>query len=297
MSSKTQKIKVGLFVAITGVLLAIVLVTFAGMRFWEGREQYRIVFTTSVMGLEKGARVYLNGVKVGTVEDIGASKEDLRNVEVTISVTEGTPIRANTEAMLQLAGITGLKVIDLRNGTHDSPVMTEGSTIAEGKTLIDKLQLQAETLADQSAELMTRANKLVGQLQGLDEVVKAARVTADNLALASGALKDMVGENRQTLRSSLVAIEQTAKSATSLLEQTAKSTTALLDGQMVQLVANADSLVSDVKGVVQRNDTALRTAVFDLKQASRTFKELAREVRQRPSRLLFSEPTSERKLP
>ena len=286
MSTKTQKIKVGLFVAITGLLLLIVLVTFAGMRFWEGRERYHIVFSKSVMGLEKGARVYLNGVKVGAVEDIGPAKDDLRNVAVTIAVKEGTPIRANTEAMLQLAGITGLKVIDLRNGTLDAPVVPEGSRIAEGETLIDKLSEQAETLAEQSAQLMTRANKIMGELEGMDEVVAAAKVTATNLAQASGSLKEMVGENRQTLKNSLAAIEQTAKSATTLL-----------DGHMSQLVANADSLVSDVKGVVHRNDTALRTAVFDLKQASRTFKELAREVRQRPSRLLFSEPAGERKLP
>ena len=286
MSTKTQKIKVGLFVAVTGLLLLIVLVTFAGMRFWEGRERYHIVFSKSVMGLEKGARVYLNGVKVGSVEDIGPAKDDLRNVEVTIAVKEGTPIRANTEAMLQLAGITGLKVIDLRNGTLDAAVMPEGSRIAEGETLIDKLQKNAETLADEAAELMTRANKIVGQLEGMDAVVASAKVTADNLAQASGQLKEMVGENRKTLKDSLVAIEETAKSASNLL-----------DGHMSQLVANADSLVSDVKGVVHRNDTALRTAVFDLKQASRTFKELAREVRQRPSRLLFSEPASERKLP
>jgi phospholipid/cholesterol/gamma-HCH transport system substrate-binding protein len=286
MSSKSQKIKVGLFVAVTGLLLMIVLVTFAGMRFWEGREKYSIVFSKSVMGLEKGARVYLNGVKVGAVENIAAAKDDLRNVEVTIAVKEGTPIRKNTEAMLQLAGITGLKVIDLRNGTLDAPVMPEGSRIAEGETTIDKLQKNAETLADQAAELMTRANKIVGQLEGMDDVVASAKMTADNLAVASGQLKEMVGENRKTIRSSLAAIEETAKSASNLL-----------DGHMSQLIANADSLVSDVKGVVHRNDTALRTAVFDLKQASRTFKELAREVRQRPSRLLFSEPTSERKLP
>ena len=286
MSSKSQKIKVGLFVAVTGLLLAIVLVTFAGMKFWEGRERYHIVFSKSVMGLEKGARVYLNGVKVGSVADIGPAKDDLRNVDVTIEVKEGTPIRANTEAMLQLAGITGLKVIDLRNGTLDAPIVPEGSRIAEGETTIDKLQANAETLANQAAELMTRANKIVGQLEGMDEVVASAKMTADNLAQASGQLKEMVGENRKTLKNSLIAIEQTAKSASTLL-----------DGHMSQLVANADSLVSDVKGVVHRNDTALRTAVFDLKQASRTFKELAREVRQRPSRLLFSEPTSERKLP
>jgi hypothetical protein len=139
--------------------------------------------------------------------------------------------------MLQLAGITGLKVIDLRHGTHDSPVMAEGSTIAEGKTFIDKLQKQAETLADQSAELMTRANKLVGQLEGLDEV--EGRATADNLALASGALRTWSARTPDAAQLAR-RDRQTAKSATSLLEQTAKSTTALLDGQMVQLVANAD---------------------------------------------------------
>ena len=286
MSSKAQNIRVGLFVAVIGLLLLIVLVTFAGMRFWEGRAHYRIVFTDSVMGLEKGARVFLNGMKVGTVEDIGVAPDDMRHVAVTIAVREGTPIRANTEALLQHAGITGLKVIDLRNGTTDAPFMPEGSTIAEGKTLLDRLENQAETLANQSAELMTRANKIVGQLEGVDEIVASARMTADNLAQASGALKDMVGENRAALRNSLAAIEETAKSASTLL-----------DGHMSQLVANADSLVTDVKSVVHRNDTALRTAVFDLKQASRTFKELAREVRQRPSRLLFSEPAGERKLP
>lgn len=293
MSSKSTKVRVGLFIAITGLLLAIVLVTFAGMRFWEGKDRYKIVFTGTVMGLEKGARVFMNGLKIGTVEDIAVAKDDLRNVEVTIALNEGTPIHADTKATLQFAGITGLKVIDLRTEAAQSPSVPPGSKIAAGETVIDKLQKQAETIAEQSAEMMTRANKLVGQLEGMDEVVAGARTTAANLADASASLKGMVAENRQTLRGTMVAIQGTATRVTALVD----GATTLLDGHMAQLVANADSLVSDVKGVVHRNDTALRTAVFDLRQASRTFKELAREVRQRPSRLLFSDPVGERKFP
>lgn len=279
MSTKAQKIRVGLFVALFGVLLAVVLVTFAGLRFWEGRDQYKIVFSGSVMGLEKGARVFLNGMRVGAVESIAVAKDDLRNVEVTISLREGTPIHANTRAMLQHAGITGLKVIDLRDGTADSPRLEPGATIAQGETLLDRLQEHAETLAQQSAELMTRANRVMEKMEGIDEVVA-------NLEEASASLKIMVAENRRGLKQSLAAVEQTAKSASTLM-----------DGHLSQLVANADTLVSDIKSVVHRNDAALRTAVFDLRQASRTFKELAREVRQRPSRLLFSKPAGERKLP
>ena len=279
MNSKTHKIRVGLFVAITGVLLAIVLATFAGMRFWEGRDHYRIVFTGSVMGLEKGARVFMNGMRVGVVDEIGVAKDDIRNVEVTIEVREGTPIHANTRAMLQHAGITGLKVIDLRDGTRDTPRLPPGSTIAQGETLIDRLQEHAETLAEQSAELMKRTNRLVGQLEGVDEIVA-------NLRDASASLEAMVAENRAGLRSTVAAVQDTAR-----------ATSTLVDGHLSQLVANADLLVTDVKSIIHRNDAALRTAVFDIRQASRTFKELAREVRQRPSRLLFSQPAKERKLP
>lgn len=279
MNTKAQKLRVGLFVAITGALVVVVLATVAGMRFWEGRDEYKIIFNGSVMGLEKSARVYLNGMKVGAVDDVDLSKQDLRDVVVTIKVREGTPVHANTRAMLQHAGITGLKVIDLRGGTEDSPRLPPGSTIAQGDTVLDKLEHHAETLAEQSAELMTRANRMMEKIEGIDEVVA-------NLRDASAALELMVAENRVGLRKSLAAVEQTATSAAMLM-----------DGHMSQLVANADSLVSDVKGVVRRNDALLRTAVFDLRQASRTFKELAREVRQRPSRLLFSQPARERQLP
>ena len=279
MSTKAQRVRVGLFAAVAGLLLAIVLVTFAGMKFWEGHDRYKIVFNGTVMGLEKGARVFFNGMRVGTVKDISVARDDIRNVEVTIAVKEGTPIHADTRAMLQLAGITGLKVIDLRSTTPDSPLMPPGSTIAQGETLLDRLQEHAETLAEQSAELMKRANKIVGQLEGVDEVVA-------NLADASASLKALVEDNRHTVHDSLASVARTAKSAS-----------ALMDGKLTDLVASADALVTDVKGVVHRNDAALRTAVFDLRQASRTFKDLAREVRQRPSRLLFSKPASERKLP
>ena len=52
-----------------------------------------------------------------------------------------------------------------------------------------------------------------------------------------------------------------------------------------------------MKGLVHNNEGQLRSAVFDLRQASRSFKELAREVRQRPSRLFFGDSQRERKLP
>ncbi len=290
MTTKTQKIRVGLFAAITAALIVVVVVSFAGIRFWESRDEYRIVFNGSVMGLQEGAHVFLNGIRVGTVENIDVAPEDLRKVVVKIKLRQNTPVH------------TGLKVIDLRDGTLASPRLAKGGTIAQGETILDKLEEQAKTLADQTVELMSRANEMMARssqiienlvavtdpqkFQGMEEIVAQAKITAANLAAASNLLKGMVTENRTALRSSIAAVEETARNAS-----------AMLDGKVAGLVTNAGSFMARLDNLVSANEGAVRSAVFDLRQASRSFKELAREVRQKPSRLFFSSAPSERKLP
>jgi len=290
MTSKAQSVRVGLFAGVALVLAAIVLIVFGGLRFWERSDHYRIVFDSSVIGLEPGAEVYLNGIKVGTVDDLEIARDDIRKVAVAIKLKQGTPIHADTRAMLQLAGITGLKVIDLRDGTLASPTLPPGAQIAAGTGLLDKLEAQAQTIVDQSSALMKRANALTDNLivltRNLDGMTDPARTAVTNLAAMSASLKSMVDENRAALRDTLVAIRQTATGASELL-----------DGQVAKLVGDAGDVFVDLKKLVTSNEAPLRAAVFDLRQASRSFKELARDVRQKPSRLLFSSDPSERKLP
>jgi phospholipid/cholesterol/gamma-HCH transport system substrate-binding protein len=283
MAPRSQTIRVGLFAAAALVLLAIVLIVFGGLRFWERSERYRIVFSSSVMGLESGTQVYFNGIRVGTVDKVGVAPDDLRKVEVAIEVKRGTPIRADTQAMLQRAGITGLKVIDLRGGNLESPVLPPGSEIAVGVGLLDRLETQAEQIIEQTAALVQRANVLTDQLIAVTEPVQRA---ATGLASLTTSLEDMVGENRIALRESLAAVRRAAS-----------GTSKLLDEHASRLFVNAGDFVSDLRQVLSANEGSVRAALFDLRQASRSFKELARDVRQRPSRLLFSSAPGDRKLP
>jgi phospholipid/cholesterol/gamma-HCH transport system substrate-binding protein len=272
-----------MFAAVSLALLAVVLVVFGGLQFWKGGDRYRIVFDSSVIGLERGAQVYLNGIRVGTVDGIGVAPSDIRKVEVAIEVDGGTPVRADTLAVLQLAGITGLKVIDLRGGTMASPPLPPGSEIAVGAGLLDKLETQTERIVAQSASLVERAGVLTDQLIAI--TIPAGRA-ATGLALLSTSLEAMVDENRVALRESIAAIRRTAT-----------GTSKLLDEHASRLVINADSFVSELRRALVANEAPLRAALFDLRQASRSFKELARDVRQRPSRLLFSTSPGDRKLP
>lgn len=274
-TTKQQKIRIGIFAVVTGVLAVVVLVTFAGVHFWKPRHRYYTEFDSTVYGLEKGADVFMNGIRVGKVADIGLSRQDIRRVRVALDVNEDAPVRTDTKAILQYAGITGLKVIDLRDGSLAAPKLAVGATIPAGETMVDKLQDKAEHMVDQTEEILAHANRIVARTEtivdnlsavtdpaNLGEIVTQTRATAASLAQASASLRALVDENRAGLRASIAAVEQTAKKAANLVD-----------------------------------DTQVKAAVSDLRQASRSFKELAREVRQRPSRLLYSRPEPDRKLP
>jgi phospholipid/cholesterol/gamma-HCH transport system substrate-binding protein len=290
MTTRSQRARIGLFTIVAGTLLAIVLFVFGGLRLWGGRDNYTVTFDGSVMGLQKGAQVFLNGIRVGSVEGIEVAPHDLEKVSVEIAIKGDTPIHTDTRAMLQMAGITGLKVIDLRGGSRTSPRLPPGSTISQGETTLDKLEKQATTLVDQSTKLMEHATKVVDNLVAatdpMSEISANVKATSANLAGATAGLDATIRENRMALRQTITSVGESAKSAQ-----------LMIDGQIAQILANAGDLVAEMKGIVRDNGGALRAAVADLRQASRSFKELSRDVRQKPSRLLFSGSQRDRKLP
>ena len=302
MTTKAQKVRVGIFMMVTLALLALVVIVFGGVRFWEKKASYQIVFAGSVMGLEKGAQVHLNGMRVGRVDEIEAAPGDLRKVLVTITVKGDVPIHTDTKAILAFAGITGLKVIDLRDGTHTAPLLPSGSLIAEGETILDKLEAQAKMIAEQSGKLMENANRIVDNLaaitdpkkfDGVDEIITHSVAMAKNLSATSNTLQAMVSENRAVLKTSLANVD----AATRSIDAATKSAATMMDVQVAGLIGKAGLFIDGLEGMVRGNDGQLRAAVADLRQASRNFKELSRDLKQKPSRILFSDSASERKLP
>jgi len=298
-TTKAQNIKVGMFAVFAGALAVLVLLVFGGMRFWQHHNHYVIIVAHSVMGLQNGAEVDFNGIKVGSVTSIDIDRSDVRNVRVEIEVDEDTPIRSDTKALIESGGLTGQKSVDLIGGSANAPHLASNSTIAVGETTLDKFERQASEMADNTSALSKRASEVVGHVDDivselskmtkdahLDEIAAQTRATATNLARASSTLDTMVRENRAALKSSIASIDAAAR-----------STSDLLDGQVTGVVTNVNDLVSQLKAVVHTDGAQLKSAMTDLKQASRSFKELARDVKAKPSRLLFADPEADRKLP
>ena len=299
MTDRRKQLRVGIFTLITLALVAVAVIAFGSMKFWKHHDHYYVLFDDSVLGLSAGAPVSLNGISVGTVDSVRIAPSDLSKVEVRLEVDAGTPIHADTKAFLSMAGFTGVRSIDLKGGSYAAPQLAENGTIQVGVGFFDKLQAKAELLADESGKLMEKANAIVDGANrvmtnlstvtdpaAIQAILENTRKASLELATASRGIVAMVGETRTGLSTSLASVTATANSATSLL-----------DDKVAGFVDSAGALITDLRTVVHGNGATLQAATADIRQAARSFKELSREVREKPSRLIFSGSQPDRKLP
>lgn len=299
-SSKQAKVRVGLFAAAAITLVVIVLATFAGVNLFSHKNHFKIVFEDTVYGLEKGSLVYFNGIKVGSVSDIAIDPGDLKKIVVEIKVGDDAPVHTDTGAELTMSGITGLKVVDLRGGTPTKPLLEDGGTIPVKPGMLDKLSKTAESLVDRTDELMAKVSKLVD---------KSTKV-AENLDQSTAALTGLITENKDALHHTITTIDSTVNNLGGQVnELVASAKTVMTSANTVMTTANttitdvhgfvdgANSLVGDVGRIIKTNENQLAGTMADLRQASRSFKDLARELRDKPSRVIFSASGSDRKLP
>ncbi len=143
-ATRHLKLRIGVFAAIAGTLVGVVIAVWGGLHLLRHRDRYVIDIDGSVYGLVRGAEVFYDGVSTGNVRSIEVSPRDIRRVRVEIEVDRGTPVRTDTTATLSLAGITGAKVIDLRAGLPTAPPLPPGGTIAVGQSTLDRVEHQLD---------------------------------------------------------------------------------------------------------------------------------------------------------
>lgn len=121
METSARYILVGLF-----ALIAIV--AGFGFVYWLNnngtvgeRETYQIHFLGPVSGLQNGAAVQLNGIRVGEVTSLRL--DDNNQVTATIAILKGMTLRADTGVSVDFQGLMGTALISLKGGSAKSPVL------------------------------------------------------------------------------------------------------------------------------------------------------------------------------
>jgi phospholipid/cholesterol/gamma-HCH transport system substrate-binding protein len=196
METRANYALIGLFtVAVIAAAFGFVL-WFAGGETHGKRQTYRIVFTGSISGLNLGAWVLFNGVRVGEVTKIALLPEDPSEVYALIDVDANAPVRTDTKAKLEYTGFTGVASVSLTGGTTDAPalVSTNGPPVirAERSEFQDLIE-SARQVASEASNFLAKGNKLLDDNQSsLTASLKNAEIFTGSLAANSGGIKDLV---------------------------------------------------------------------------------------------------------
>ncbi len=115
---------VGAFVLGLGLLLVAGALWLASGGAWQQRQDfYLALLDESVAGLNVNAPVKYNGVDVGRVHSIRLDPLKPDRVQLVFALDHGTPVRADTEAMLKTQGLTGIAYVELAGGAPGSPLL------------------------------------------------------------------------------------------------------------------------------------------------------------------------------
>jgi len=123
-------VKVVVFCLATGVLVAVVGITFARVRIEDATTYHAVV--TDASGLESGADVRGSGVSIGRVSAVERREEG--GVLVTFTAAADVQLTDKTQARIRYANLTGDRYLELTNGAGGT-ALEDGETIPVSRTL------------------------------------------------------------------------------------------------------------------------------------------------------------------
>ncbi len=244
MVTSAQKIRLGVFLTITSILLIVTIVVVAGQRLIEKRDSYFITYRNiSVIGLQSGSSVKYYGINIGQVEDISIDSKDINNVTVEISVKKDTPIKEDALATLVSVGITGIKQVELTGGTNDADLLLPGSNIQPGTSYMEDITGKAELIAEKFELLLNNIISVTSE----DNRIKVGNILTNT--------QDLVSENREVLHASLANMNTLLEENRKGLKKTLGSFNALVaeNRQMLkEVLTSTNVLITDSREPLQR---------------------------------------------
>ena len=160
---------------------------------------YKVVTTESVSGLSVNSSVNYKGVDVGIVRKIQLNEKDPRYVIISLDIIKGTPIKADTEAVLTSRGITGLVGVSLTGGRASSPDVLPTSenpvpSIKNGASLAKRLDTAFNEVSKSVSDLSTKLDLVVTteNAEHINNILKNMDRLTSNLADSSEDVANMV---------------------------------------------------------------------------------------------------------
>ncbi|WP_299616258.1 MlaD family protein [Pelagibius sp.] len=270
METRANYIMVGSFVLLLAFGLLGFVLWLAKFQFEQEFARYDIVFESAVTGVKEGSAVRYQGVRVGEVIGVDLDPDRPTAIRVRIEVEKRTPVRADSEATLELEGLTGGRYVLLSGGSPEADELEppEGRRFAE----IPPGTSSFEEVLEGAPEVLENVNLLLRRAQALlsDHNLKNIEELIANLTTVTGAFAKN-SDNIDALIADAALTMENLREATGSLEVMAAS----LEGNVQRLTDRADSTLTtfeSMAGTIDREVTLTsgdaRTLIASLQETA-----------------------------
>ena len=273
---------------IVGIFALVAIAALAVFTWWQASgtrgetKEVLFIFPGSVAGLSTGSPVFFNGIKYGDVTGISLNATDLRLVDVQARLSEDTPLKTDTRAILEFQAISGYASIGLSGGSFTAPDLFagEGPYVIRGQqSTLTQLLSDGESIAERASSILDQVDTLLAvNAREVNTTVSNAAVISRNLANASEDVADVlsaagevatsfrelsgqVGTLAGQVEDTVGQIDVAEINAAIANVSAVTGTLAASDGQITQLLTNAESASAQL--------TALLTQAGDFASEAR----------------------------
>jgi phospholipid/cholesterol/gamma-HCH transport system substrate-binding protein len=215
-----------------------------------------------VGGLTSANPVFLNGLKVGQVNDIYFLGGGSTRIVVKLMIAEDIPIPVNSTARIVSSDLMGSKAVDLLLG--DSPILAHPDDTLRSDiqgSLQDEVNRQVQPIKNKAEEL----------LSSLDTLVTAIQIVFDENARSN------IGQSFESIRATIRSLEQTSYTIDTMVQ--AEKTRMGLILENVEAISanlrnNSEAITTSMQNLASISDSL---AAVNLKQ---TFDHLEQSMNQ-----------------
>jgi phospholipid/cholesterol/gamma-HCH transport system substrate-binding protein len=312
METRANYAVIGAFVIVATLAVAAFVLWLGQSQFQRDYKAYDIVFEGPV-SLEDGSAVRYIGIKVGEVSTVRIDRADPSKVRARIRIDRETPVKTDSTASIQLAGITGVTFVQISAGSPTARLLEAKPgepvpVIKAEKTQLDQLVAGGAQVLGQANDTMERVKKLLTDenVESISTSLKNIETITTKLAADDGLIDQATGTMKDLSRASNEFAS--ASESVGTFSANANQELAGLSGQLDDLLAEVQKVVASADAViVQGKDTVgvvntllegpatgvveeSRLAAQDLRILISRMDRLTRELEQNPQSMLVGEP-------
>ena len=246
MERKAHYALIGLFT------FAVVAGAFAFV-FWlhhsSGKKQavaYRVIFDSSVSGLQVGGNVLFNGIRVGEVTNLRLDREKPNEVVAMLAVNKSTPIRSDTRVGLEFAGLTGVAAVSLKGVSAKTPLIEreegEPPTLRADPSASQDMMQAAREVLNKAEEVITTNQEALHQAiadiatfgaslarnsDSVDSIVRDAKDTMSNAKEATASARTLMENLDKRTNDITIGVNKMTATATRQIDTAGKAITDL----------------------------------------------------------------------